>query len=154
MENHELIAKVADLCLSDEPLSNEEILANVEFWRRRSRCLAMIEHEFTVEVQGDHIINTCALDMQAEPGPYIEQFRHALFKHTKQQAGDAAAIDYLVAAALAVVARWDSPKWKDEQPTAAFVAVLRQAVAPFTPNPAVKTPDISTASPRNNGGTL
>lgn len=33
----------------------------------------------------------------------------------------------LLAAADAVVARWDSPKWKDEAPTADFIARLRRA---------------------------
>jgi hypothetical protein len=34
----------------------------------------------------------------------------------------------LRAAAAAVVARWDSPKWKDEKSTADFIARLRQAL--------------------------
>lgn len=36
----------------------------------------------------------------------------------------------LRAAAAAVVARWDSPKWKDEKPTADFIARLRRALQP------------------------
>lgn len=40
----------------------------------------------------------------------------------------------LRAAAAAVVARWDSPKWKDEAPTADFIARLRRALsAPTIP---------------------
>ena len=35
----------------------------------------------------------------------------------------------LIDAAQAVVDRWDSPKWKDEAPTAEYIARLRQALA-------------------------
>ncbi len=38
-------------------------------------------------------------------------------------------IDALVEAAQAVVARWDSPKWKDEAPTADAINTLRAALA-------------------------
>lgn len=34
----------------------------------------------------------------------------------------------LLAAAKAVVARWDSPKWKDEPATAVFIGALREAI--------------------------
>ncbi len=35
----------------------------------------------------------------------------------------------LRAAAQAVIERWDSPKWKDEAPTADVISALRAAVA-------------------------
>jgi hypothetical protein len=40
-----------------------------------------------------------------------------------------AQIDELIAAASAVVARWDAPLWKDLPGTAAFIERLRRAVA-------------------------
>ena len=36
----------------------------------------------------------------------------------------------ITAAALAVVQRWETPLWKDAEPTAAVIARLRDAVGP------------------------
>jgi hypothetical protein len=46
----------------------------------------------------------------------------------KAQPATTEASDELRAAAAAVVARWDTPKWKDEKPTADFIARLRRAL--------------------------
>lgn len=36
--------------------------------------------------------------------------------------------DELLLAAKSVVARWDSPQWKDEKPTAEYIRRLRNAI--------------------------
>mgnify|MGYP001229029853 CR=1 FL=1 len=45
------------------------------------------------------------------------------------QQAQQAVVPELLAAADAVVARWDSPKWKDEAPTVDYIARLRRAAA-------------------------
>jgi hypothetical protein len=42
----------------------------------------------------------------------------------------------LLAAAEAVIKRWDTPNWKDVEPTAVFINELRKAVAQFDEKPA------------------
>lgn len=42
--------------------------------------------------------------------------------------GTIAKLAALSEAAKAVVARWDSPKWKDEKPTAEYIGRLRAAL--------------------------
>lgn len=41
----------------------------------------------------------------------------------------------LVSAAQAVVARWDSPKWKDLRATATYIQALREALTEVEPGP-------------------
>lgn len=41
----------------------------------------------------------------------------------------------LAEAARAVIARWDSPKWKDEAPTAEYIGRLREALAAYEADP-------------------
>lgn len=47
-----------------------------------------------------------------------------------KEATPSAASPELIAAARAVVARWHSPKWKDEAPTAEFIQRLERALPP------------------------
>ena len=53
----------------------------------------------------------------------------AVARATPPSPSTAPEVDYLRAAAEAVVARWDSPKWKDEPHTAVFIDQLRAALA-------------------------
>lgn len=51
-----------------------------------------------------------------------------LFRSTPDSAAAPAAIPALIEAAEAVIARWYSPKWKDEKPTSEFIQRLRVAL--------------------------
>lgn len=54
----------------------------------------------------------------------IETIREALTKVSKQEA----AIRDLRRSAQAVIDRWDTPKWKDVEPTGKFINDLRHAL--------------------------
>ena len=76
---------------------------------------------------GGHVIHA-ETKRTMVPASATAQYNIPLFLHPP-----AAEVQRLVEAARAVVGRWDSPKWKDETPTADLINELRAALEGVEP---------------------
>lgn len=82
--------------------------------------------------QGDQYVSLCELHQAWKDAihEWAERAKTAEAALASKEASPSAASPELIAAARAVVARWHTPKWKDEAPTAEFIQRLERALPP------------------------